>query len=276
MLAPARSEMPTVTLDRWIYVSGGFGGPARLERYNPSTDQWQSLATMPGERHHLMSSAYDHRLYVFGGAEGQSWTPTNTVWQYDPDTDQWRDLVSMPESRLAGTAVTLGDKVYIVGGIGGSEALLEFTPIPEAWHLLPGPRQPREHVSAVAFQDEVWVLGGRWHGTGELATVEIYSPVTNTWRDGPTLNVARAGFGAAVVDDHIVVAGGEVIINGTATLDSVEILSAGSRNWQFGPRMSIPMHGVGGAALEGQFLLLGGSLKAGAIQNAGQVQIYEP
>ena len=24
--------------------------------------------------------------------------------------------------------------------------------------------------------DEIWVLGGRWSGVGELATVEIYNP----------------------------------------------------------------------------------------------------
>ncbi len=55
-------------------------------------------------------------------------------------------------------------------------------------------------------------------------------------------------------------------------------MAAGSPNWTFGPRLPIPIHGVGGAALEfkGSFLLLGGSLRAGAIENEGNVQIYEP
>jgi N-acetylneuraminic acid mutarotase len=237
---------------------------------------------MPAERHHLMATADNDRLYVFGGAEGLSWTPTNTVWQYTPATDQWQALPPMPETRLAGAAVRLADKIYVAGGAGGSEALLEFWPAQETWQLLPGPDQPREHVNAVAFQDELWVLGGRWPGVGELATVEIYNPTNNTWRAGPAMNVARAGFAAAVgqaiAGEYIIVAGGEVIFNGTETLDSVEILAAGSPNWSFGPRLPIPIHGVGGAALEfkGSFLLLGGSLRAGAIENEGQVQIYEP
>jgi hypothetical protein len=128
----------------------------------------------------------------------------------------------------------------------------------------------------VAFEGEIWLFGGRWPGVGELATVEIYNPDSLTWRAGPSLNVARAGFAAAVVSGHIIVAGGEVILNGTETLDSVEFLSSGSAAWQVGPKLPMPIHGVGGAPFESRFLLLGGSLRAGAIENEGQVQIYEP
>jgi hypothetical protein len=72
------------------------------------------------------------------------------------------------------------------------------------------------------------------------------------------------------------VAGGEVIINGQETLASLEIFRPDSQRWEFGPDLLIPMHGVGGTALADQFWLPGGSLKAGAIENEGQVQIYTP
>jgi non-specific serine/threonine protein kinase len=229
---------------------------------------------MPAGRHHLMATAYNNQLYILGGAEPEGWTPTNTVWQYDPITGQWQGLDPMPEARLAGAAVTLADKIYLVGGAGGSEALLVFSPLQESWELLPGPAQPREHVSAVAYQDEIWVLGGRWSGVGELNSVEIYNPTTGTWRAGPSLNVARAGFAAALVGESIMVAGGEVIINGSETLTSLEILAPNGQSWQLGPPLLIPIHGVGGAAFDRQFFLLGGSVQAGAIENRGHVQIY--
>ncbi|HXV96897.1 MAG TPA: hypothetical protein VEC93_00635, partial [Anaerolineae bacterium] len=111
---------------------------------------------------------------------------------------------------------------------------------------------------------------------GELATVEIYNPVSETWRVGPSMNMARAGFAAAVVQQQLMVAGGEVIINGRETLASLEILAADSDTWQLGPDLLVPMHGVGGVEYQGRFLLLGGSMEAGAILNEGQVQIYEP
>ncbi len=276
MPVPARSEMPAITLGNWVYVPGGFGDTDRLDRYNPKNDQWQSRAAMPAGRHHLMAVAYNNQLYVFGGAQAQSWAPTNTVWRYDATTDKWQDLNPMPEARLAGAAATLNDKSYIVGGTGGGNTLLEYSPSENTWRHLPGPNLPREHVSAVAFHDEIWVLGGRWHGVGELATVEIYNPTTNTWRNGPELNIARAGFAAVVVNGNLLVAGGEIIINGTVTLDSIEILAPGQTMWQLGPKLLYPIHGVAGAAIDDLFLLLGGSLRAGAIENQGQVQIYTP
>lgn len=276
MPQPARSELPAVTLGDWIYVPGGFGGENRLERYHPQSDRWEALTGMPDGRHHLMATAYNNFLYVFGGAHTQSWIPSDTVWRYNPTENQWSELERMPESRSAGVAVTLDNAIYIVGGVGGSEDMLAFSPEDGTWQLVPGPNQPREHVSAVTYQGEIWVLGGRWSGVGELSTVEIYNPTVNTWRNGPALNVARAGFTAAVVGENIVAAGGEVVFNGIETLDSVEIFAPDSTTWQFGPKLPIAIHGVGGAAFEQNFLLLGGSVRAGAIENEGLVQIYAP
>jgi N-acetylneuraminic acid mutarotase len=276
MNPPARSEMPAVSLAGLIYVPGGFGGESHFERYDPATDQWQPLTEMPGGRHHLMAAVYGEQIYVFGGALAGTWTPTDTVWQYDPASDTWRELNPMPEQRLAGAAVSLGETIYVVGGAGGSEALLAFRPDTGQWHAPAGPQQPREHVSAVAYQGELWVLGGRWFGVGELATTEIYDPASGIWRTGPDLNVARAGSAAAVVNGQIVIAGGEVIINNHETLASFEMFDPGNGVWQLGPDQPVPMHGVGGAADGDRFILLGGSIEAGAIQNEGQVQIYEP
>jgi hypothetical protein len=58
MPAPARSEMSAVTLNGLVYVPGGFGGANRLERYDPTTGQWQALAEMPAGRHHLIATTY--------------------------------------------------------------------------------------------------------------------------------------------------------------------------------------------------------------------------
>lgn len=276
MPQPARSEMPAVRLGEQIYVPGGFDGFERLERYDPATGQWERLADLPEGRHHLMATAHNDQLYLFGGAQGIGWAPTSTSWRYDPATDQWQTLTPMPENRMAGAAVSLDDKIYVIGGTGGGEALLVFTAESGTWQMQPGPDQPREHVSAAAFQGEIWVLGGRWQGVGELNTVEIYSPAQNRWRPGPALNVARAGFGAAAVGNHLIVAGGEVIINGSETLGSVEILTSDQAAWQVGPSLPVPIHGVGAAAYDNQLFLLGGSLRAGDIENEGNVQIFSP
>ncbi|HKZ86742.1 MAG TPA: kelch repeat-containing protein [Anaerolineae bacterium] len=275
MIPPYRSEMPAVVLDGMIYVPGGFGGESRLDRYDPAADEWEALAGMPDGRHHLMAAAHGGYLYVFGGSTAGGFNPTNTVWRYDPAANAWSELGSMPERRMSGAAVTIGDKVYVAGGMGDSDSLLEFTPDTGEWRILSGGLHPRDHANAVAFEGKIWPIGGRGAG-GETNAVEIFDPATETWSAGPPLNIARAGFAAAVVDGRIMVAGGEVIVSGRETLGSLEIFEPGDNAWRPGPDTLQPIHGVGGASISGRFYLLGGSSEAAGIANSGMVQIYLP
>lgn len=277
MIEPWRSEMPAVMLDGFVYVPGGFGGMDRLERYNPVGDQWEALAIMPGARHHNMSSAHGGQLYVFGGSDSPfGFSPTNTVWRYDPGEDTWSVLDPMPEARMSGAAVTLGDKIYLVGDARAGASLLEFSPSSGEWRTLPHGRHPRDHSNTVVFDGELWVLGGRG-SAGEVAATEIFDPASETWREGPTLNIARAGFAAAVVQDKIMVAGGEVFAGGTRTLASVEIYDPDIGTWERGVNLPFPMHGFDGVGDDnGRFLVLGGSSLAGSIDNPGRVQIFTP
>ena len=110
--------------------------------------------------------------------------------------------------RAAGAAVTLGEGIFLVGGVPGGTVYRYDVPS-DTWTTLPPPADQREHVAAVALDDEIWALAGRWKGE-IFDTTEVYDPDTQTWRAGPSLGEPRSGFGAVVVDGAIVVAGGEV------------------------------------------------------------------
>jgi len=274
-----RSEMPAVEIDGMIYVPGGFSGPLGtddLEAYDIALDRWTRLAPMPEGRHHLMAAAHQGQLYVFGGSVAVGWSASASAWRYHPASDAWEELADMPEPRMAGAAVTLGETIYVVGGVGDSDQLLAFDPVNESWRTYPGPRQPREHTGAVAYQRELWVIGGRWSGAGELQSVEIFDPREATWRDGPALQVARGGFAAETVGDRILVAGGEVIMTGREALASVEIYDPELESWIAGPDMAFAVHGIDAATYQGRFFLLGGSDRPAGIRNEGRVQIYAP
>ena len=197
----ARSEMRVGVVDGIFYVPGGFGGLTDFAAYDPANDSWTELAPLPEPAHHMMVTGHGGKVYVFGGGPDLSWQATASIFVYDPAADAWTTAGSMPERRMSGEAVALEDFIYLVGGTGGTTAMLRFDPAEESWTVLPGPVQPREHVAAVAFNDELWVIGGRWGGTGALATVEIFDPASGAWRDGPEMNEARSGFGAAAVGE---------------------------------------------------------------------------
>jgi hypothetical protein len=180
---------------------------------------------------------------------------------------------------MSGAAVTLGDFIFLVGGVGvesGQGAtLLRYDPSGNTWTRLAKLTNMREHIAAVVLSGRIFALGGRWD-TAELSTVEIYDPASEHWSPGPSMAVARAGHGAAVLHEQIVVAGGEVILAGNQTLDSVEVLDPATGAWSAAPVLPTPVHGVPAATVDGTLFTLGGSSRAGGIANNGQVFAYRP
>ena len=272
----ARSEMRVAVVDGIFYVPGGFGGLTDFAAYDPANDSWTVLAPMPEPAHHMMAAGHDGKVFVFGGARSMAWQAEASIFLYDPAAGAWTLAGSMPERRVGGEAVSLGGFIYLVGGTGGTTALLRYDPGTDSWNVLAGPSQPREHVAAVAFNGELWVIGGRWGGTGALATVEIFDPYSGTWRDGAEMNEARSGFGAAVVGDRIIVAGGEILGQRPWTaLASVEAYDATAGAWTRLPDLPAGIHGMPVAGHEGAAFVLGGSDRAGGIDNRGRVLKYE-
>jgi hypothetical protein len=127
--------------------------------------------------------------------------------------------------------------------------------------IAPASTRPRDHSQVLAWLGEIWVIGGR---APETTSVSIYDPVSGRWRAGPSLNRARGGFAAAVVDGHLVVAGGEVFTGGVRLEPSVELLAPGAAAWRLAGNMPLALHGVGGAGIGRRFYLLGGSTVAGS------------
>jgi N-acetylneuraminic acid mutarotase len=180
---------------------------------------------------------------------------------------------------MSGSAVTLGDFIYIVGGVGirsiDGNTLLRYDPATDAWTTLAPLNQIRDHTAAVALKGLIYCLGGRWEG-GELKTIEIYDPATNTWTFGPEMNVARAGFGASVLNDQILVAGGEIIVSGRYALDSVEVFDSQAGLWSLATPLPSPRHGVPAAVVDDTLYILAGSSQAAAAVNEPEVWAYRP
>jgi N-acetylneuraminic acid mutarotase len=70
----ARSGMGWATYQNRIYIAGGeildahmFAAIRAVEAYDPATNQWSSLPTMPTARHGVNVAVVGNRLYVIGG-----------------------------------------------------------------------------------------------------------------------------------------------------------------------------------------------------------------
>jgi N-acetylneuraminic acid mutarotase len=120
----ARNHFVAAALNGRIYAIGGRVGTssarngssniAVTEEYDPATDIWRSVPTMPTARSGMASALYGGRLIVIGGESVK--TTYAEVEEFDPVKRQWRTLKAMTKGRHGLGAVTVGNKIYVMGG----------------------------------------------------------------------------------------------------------------------------------------------------------------
>jgi N-acetylneuraminic acid mutarotase len=177
----------TAVIGGFVYFAGGVGSNIQtigtVSRYNPANDTWQILASMPQMRDSAAAGTNGSKLFVFGGRTGGD-SPSNgfdTVQIYDPATNTW--ISSMDAS---GPGASLAELPQARGGI----------------------------VFAPYANGEFYVIGGETvDGAGATDDhvydrVDIYNPITNTWRAGPPMPTARHGMSPVFFNNQIFIAGG--------------------------------------------------------------------
>jgi N-acetylneuraminic acid mutarotase len=181
----------TALIGGMIYVAGGVVGSTAgstagtgttnlAARYNPATNTWTMIASMPQGRNHAAAATDGQKMYVFGGRTGNNNTSNgyNTVQIYDPLTNTWEssassgsDIAPLPIGRGGmGKAVYLNGEFYIMGG-----------------ETKDGPSANEYHT---------------------YDRVDIYNPLTNSWRLGTPMPTARHGIFPLLHGGRIYVAGG--------------------------------------------------------------------
>jgi hypothetical protein len=139
-------------------------------------------------------------LYVIGGYEGTSQTPSNLVQIYNPTTNAWTTGATTPNARGSVAAVVDGTSIYIIGGNGLTDRLTTVekdVPSTNTWTeeaaLLSGVSELSAGLlgSTIVAADgsrrpETWARpratryprmpGGHWHPTQILET-----PVVSEW-----------------------------------------------------------------------------------------------
>lgn len=222
-------------VDGKLYLFGGLGGGSegKVQIYDPATDTWTEGAPMPFAAGSSSSAVIGNQVYVAGGIVGSS--TTTQAARYDPATDTWHAIAPMPQGRNHAAAESDGTKMYVFGGRGpgsgdgnvvanGFDTVQIYDPATDSWEssldpastLAPLPQARGGMGTAVYAGGEFWVMGGETlDGAGATADhvydrVDIYNPVTNSWRAGPPMPTARHGIYPVLDGTRIRVVGGGV------------------------------------------------------------------
>jgi len=112
----------------------GVGNVATLEVYDPGSQLWSALTSMPTARSGIAAASVEQFIIVFGG-EGNPATASGTFSEteaYDTTTDTWTTLAEMPTARHGIGAAVVGNQFYIPAG--GSVQGFSLTTINEVFN----------------------------------------------------------------------------------------------------------------------------------------------
>jgi N-acetylneuraminic acid mutarotase len=241
----ARTPMPTprygftavVGNDGKIYTIGGQygsvgsdGNSVVVEAYNPATDTWATLPSLPeGRDNPAATVALDGTIYVTGGFCNSLFQVLSTTVKLAPGGTSWVAVTpAMTSQRQAhAMARTADGKLYAFGGYNNSATHASFEymmPGTPGWNTLPPMTQGRRYFAATVRSDKIYAIGGL---PGD-ATVEVYTPATNSWSRAPSLPAGRDSHAAVTLPDgRIFVIGGRRATSQTQTVRTpmVEVLT---------------------------------------------------
>ncbi|CAZ95678.1 kelch repeat-containing protein [Zobellia galactanivorans] len=189
-----RGSTGNVLYEGKIYIScgiknGHIGDHKKwLDRYDPSTGEWEVLADAPRARDHFQAVLADGKIYVpagrnsgidpnsvFGGTIGE-------VDVYDIKSDTWETLPEhIPTPRAGNAAALYNNELIVVGGESTTQekahAEVEVLDLnTHKWHTLPTMVEGRHGSGLVLFKDDLYIASGCGSrgGSPELTTMEKF------------------------------------------------------------------------------------------------------
>ena len=176
---------------------------------------WTLAAPITTAREGYGAAAVNGLFYYVAGYGPSGDSTVNEA--YNPVSNSWTTKASLPSSPRSETvAVTDGKFIYLVGGrpvptVGHD--LWRYNPTNDTWtRLSPMPTARATEHMAVYHNGRIYVAGGRSSGapteSGDLATLEIYDVLSNTWTSGSPIPQPIADAYAIVLNDKMYLFGG--------------------------------------------------------------------
>ncbi len=231
---PARAEAAygDTTHGGFLYVIGGdnsAGLLSDLQRYDPVTDTWTTLTSMPTPRAGAAAAVIDDGIFVIGGRQSTggpcSGGPySGAVEKYDIDTDTWSTVAPLPNPRSDLAAVAHGGKIYVFGGCTGTASAPSVTnevdmydPQTNTWTTgLASMPTPRASLVAGHSGDQVYAIGGT-DGVSASNKNDVYDIPSNSWSTNTPMPTARQEAGVNSHGGRIYVVGGAQPAFGSST-----------------------------------------------------------
>ncbi len=265
-LPAPRGHLSTVALGGKLYAIGGNEGhdPApidvpRVDRYDPDTDTWDSVASLPFSLSHAEPSTLVHRgrIVVAGGrslSDGE--TNNDDIVSFDPVAGVWSHLGHLPARLLGGLVVARNDSLIVGFGAthGNDPDNRRFwrAGLHDTWFRGEPMPVPLGEVAGGIINGVLYLVGD-----GSPFTL-TYDLAAGAWRDqlaAATRSVRGHHHAAEVLDDKLWLFGG---LGGRDAPGLVQVYDPRARRWHLGPRMPFAAGSSASAVIGGRAYVVGG------------------
>ena len=195
----------------------------------PATLQWTRKADMPTVRTGFATSVVNGKVFVIGGnrrlkRDEFGDISVSRVEVYDPKTDTWERKSDMPTARSGVSVSVVDGKIYAIGGTKTKTIQV-----------------PR------GFSSE----------SEQLATVEMYDPVTDTWTQKADMSTPKKTM-TCVMNGKIYAVGGWLTTNEEPHLETVEVYDPGTDTWAKAQSMNCARCSAAIGVVNGEIYAIGG------------------
>ncbi len=253
----ARSSHSAVWTGQQLLVWGGdLGGgnaySAGGAAYNPTTDQWQAIATFQAPTARASHAAVwtGTEMIIWGGSGTASYATDHG--RYNLTAGTWAGVTAnnAPAKRAGHVAVWTGGRMIVFGGLNStgllslSDAGGAYDPGADAWTALPsaGLPEPRRFATAVWTGTEMIIWGGLGDSvelaTGGRLACDV-NGIPTSWTAMSTVGApaARIGHTAVWTGSKLIIWGGQ---SGGANVNDGAIYDPTTDTWASLPATGAP------------------------------------
>jgi len=233
-----------------------------------------------------------NKIVVPSGAKGVfNLTIDGTVWAANVGHGGTTGLVVLQPGphqvgETAGTATALGEFVPSYSGdcdatgavtlAAGQAAVCTITNTRMLWTAKALMPTPRLYFGIGAIGNHIYVVGGANSGLGRYATLERYTPSTDTWVTKTPMSLPRDGLGVGVINGILYAVGGKSYsAMGSGVTGRLEAYDPATDTWTTKAPMPNPRRGLGVGVVNGILYAVGGEVSGGSAPVA-TLQAYDP
>ncbi|MCA8924136.1 MAG: hypothetical protein KDD82_20165, partial [Planctomycetes bacterium] len=249
------------------------GALSAVDLFDPDSNTLSVLPALRRGRRGCAAAYTRGSLVVFGGSGASD--ASSTSERLGLEDASWSDVRVPGLARSEARAVRSGGGHLIV--VGGDQVAERYWPrgfaATEGFDLLRTAARPRaRHSATLLGNGEVLIAGGTAGIDSGLATSELFTPRTNSFRDGPTLSTAR--------QDHAAVelAGGALLVGGRnlqGVVATAELYNPALDRWEAAGTLLTPRWGATASIVAGGQVLVAGGFDA--LGNAlGSLELWSP